>query len=402
MDNALYQNKPREIDPYQEWASQTDYNKYFDYNKANAEINQQNQQGQPQTIYQPAVDNTATKYNEFNSQINTQEAASTSTPATPPAPEQVWDEITSPFPEPKYDDKRQQRLKNIAKANALGKGLSALGDIFSLSQGALVNKRENDGRIDRYNAMYQQYEDDYNRRMDQHNRDKINMYLQQLRDKRSEDWRNKSWNFQTDQANKSDEWRKEQNRIAQENRKEDKTESRERWEKSVEMQDIDNKRQQEYQNWQMNRYAEEKALKDMEAKNTANGVGKAFDIFTSNGKKIQIDGENERNNILKLIMEDTSIPSTDIDLLKPKMGQPMSTNAINMLVQKYWERSPLATAYINQKYGATKEPEKAGNEWLKGLGVKTETNFPYAPQQQQSKSTPTSPDVQIDYTNINY
>ena len=400
MDNALYQNKPREIDPYQEWAGQTDFNRYFDYNKANAEINAQTQEAQPQPIYQPAVDNTATKYNEFNSQMNTQEAAST--PATPPAPEQVWDEITSPFPEPKYDDKRQQRLKNIAKANALGKGLSALGDIFSLSQGALVNKRENDGRIDRYNAMYQQYEDDYNRRMDQHNRDKINMYLQQLRDKRSEDWRNKSWNFQTDQAAKNEEWRKEQNRITQENRKEDKTESRERWEKSVEMQDIDNKRQQEYQDWQMNKYAEEKALKDLEAKNTANGVGKAFDIFTSNGKKIQIDGENERNNILKLIMEDTSIPSTDIDLLKPKMGQPMSTNAINMLVQKYWERSPLATAYINQKYGATKEPEKAGNEWLKGLGVKTETNFPYAPQQQQSKSTSTSSDVQIDYTNINY
>ena len=400
MDNALYQNKPREIDPYQEWAGQTDFNRYFDYNKANAEINAQTQEAQPQPIYQPAVDNTATKYNEFNSQMNTQEAAST--PATPPAPEQVWDEITSPFPEPKYDDKRQQRLKNIAKANALGKGLSALGDIFSLSQGALVNKRENDGRIDRYNAMYQQYEDDYNRRMDQHNRDKINMYLQQLRDKRSEDWRNKSWNFQTDQAAKNEEWRKEQNRITQENRKEDKTESRERWEKSVEMQDIDNKRQQEYQDWQMNKYAEEKALKDLEAKNTANGVGKAFDIFTSNGKKIQIDGENERNNILKLIMEDTSIPSTDIDLLKPKMGQPMSTNAINMLVQKYWERSPLATAYINQKYGATKEPEKAGNEWLKGLGVKTDTNFPYAPQQQQSKSTSTSSDVQIDYTNINY
>ena len=400
MDNALYQNKPREIDPYQEWAGQTDFNRYFDYNKANAEINAQTQEAQPQPIYQPAVDNTATKYNEFNSQMNTQEAAST--PATPPAPEQVWDEITSPFPEPKYDDKRQQRLKNIAKANALGKGLSALGDIFSLSQGALVNKRENDGRIDRYIVIYYQYEDDYNRRMDKHNRDKINMYLQQLRDKRSEDWRNKSWNFQTDQAAKNEEWRKEQNRITQENRKEDKTESRERWEKSVEMQDIDNKRQQEYQDWQMNKYAEEKALKDLEAKNTANGVGKAFDIFTSNGKKIQIDGENERNNILKLIMEDTSIPSTDIDLLKPKMGQPMSTNAINMLVQKYWERSPLATAYINQKYGATKEPEKAGNEWLKGLGVKTDTNFPYAPQQQQSKSTSTSSDVQIDYTNINY
>lgn len=383
--------KERQIDAYQEYINTLPpIASYFDYNKANEEIKQQ--QGEPaQPLYQAPV-NSGFDYGKANAEIEQQK-----TQAPPPAdPKQVVEDIYT-RPAPKYDQARQDRLKRLAKVNALGEGLKAVGDIFSLSQGAIVNRRQPDGKNDRLMEMFQGYEDDYSRRLDQHNRDEFNLKLQQLREKKQDDWRRADLDWRKSEAGRSQYNTDRQfgaRELDREERRKDREQGRELQEKNME------RMQKQFDmshNLSERKFALDVLQEQNKLENTTTGAGdyKPFDLFTGEGKKVQIDGKNERDHIVQLILEDKSIGITqnDIDLIKPRMGQPVSDNALNLIIHKYWEKSPAAYQYISGKYQGGTTPKQTGNAWLDGLGVNTGTSQAAQPQMQKStqqQSAPTS------------
>lgn len=396
--DTLYANKPREIDAYKEWIGDTDFSKYFDYEKANNEIAAQNKGAEP--LYQPEIENTATKYNDYNQQITEQQEQKSeqipSLPVQPKSAQDVLNDITSPFPDPVYNQERQDRLKRITKVNALGKGLSALGDIFSLSQGALVNQRQNDGRIDRLNQMYQSYDDDYDRRIDQHNRDKINFYLQQLREGRAEkryvdekEFREK----QADQAQKNWEKNYEMTEQDRRERREDTRLDREERRKQQEA-ELKYRQQLPYVQHELQMKELEKrtqdAMKKEAAKVQMNKDQKGFKIYTSEGTEYaNINTNGGIDALLSVILTDTNA-KTELDALSSKFGESLSTEVKRYLVGKYWEKSPNAMKWVNNYKGTTSQE----NTQSVGNG-----NHETTPKQDGKNITSRN---QIDYSQIKY
>lgn len=189
-----------DIDPYAAFRSATltpvaDYfnptNNAEKYNAWNKEIADQ-KDPEPPKMYQPPADDTASKYNAFNQQMSEQATPEPITPATTEkqaaTPEDRIKSLLSSFPEPKYDQARQDRLKKLAKVQAFGEGLKLIGDTFALSRGARVRPRNSSDVQNTYIA-WQNYEDAYANRLDQHNREKFNLTLRELARGEDNDWR---------------------------------------------------------------------------------------------------------------------------------------------------------------------------------------------------------------------
>lgn len=378
--------KERQIDAYQEYINTLPpIASYFDYNKANEEIKQQ--QGEPaQPLYQAPV-NSGFDYGKANAEIEQQK-----TQAPPPAdPKQVVEDIYT-RPAPKYDQARQDRLKRLAKVNALGEGLKAVGDIFSLSQGALVNKRQPDGKNDRLMEMFQGYEDDYSRRLDQHNRDEFNLKLQQLREKKQDDWRRADLDWRKSEAGRSQYNTDRQfgaMELDREERRKDREQGREFQEKNMErMQEQFDK--QHGLAWAQLNWQQQKSLMDHAMKVQQEGDKNAFRLYTSDGKEMaRVDQKGGVDALLSVILADTGA-STEIDALKAQFGEGLSPEIKRYLVGKYWEKSPAAVKWLEgngQLSSVTTQKEK-GNAWLDGLGVKPGAYPAAQPQQNKAESKP--------------
>ena len=100
------------------------------------------------------------------------------------------------------------------------------------------------------------------------------------------------------------------------------------------------------------------------AQNTGQSSSKNYTIYDQSGNPIQL-GENEREKILSLILSDpnTKLTDTEMDLLSPAMGEPVSTNTMNTLVQKYWDKIPSSREYIQKKYGAGQSSQISQTKW---------------------------------------
>ena len=81
-------------------------------------------------------------------------------------PYSAWDVVNYKTPRPTYDPNRPEELKRLARNNALAKGLSSVGDMIALGQGANVNKRAPDNLEVKYLGDMYNYIDKYNQRLD--------------------------------------------------------------------------------------------------------------------------------------------------------------------------------------------------------------------------------------------
>ena len=376
--------------PYQA-VTAVDYGQYFDYNKANQEIAKQ-QPKPPAPLYQAPVES-GFDYNAANAQIAAQTAPQApqapQAPATPKSAEEIMAGIMGELPKPEKNQATQDRLSRIMKIKALGEGLGALGDIFALSQGANVNRRGPDQSISRYRHMYEQNEADYLRRMDDYNRELHRQKLQSLmfgvqRSDREEDMRFRAGQAAQEQQNfeKQFDWNVDKTKadLALDAQKQ-------AWNMAYQKMTADERerhnRQTEAASW-------------LRANNTGKSASQAgrYTIYDAKGKGINLEA-NEREAVLMKILGDKSIQmdQDELDLLRPRMGEPISVNAINMLVQKYWERSPDAKEYINSKYNPDYEGKpKAGIPWRMDITPPQSTGSRQtAPSTVQQQTSPAQP-----------
>jgi len=285
-------------------------------------------------------------------------------PAPKRTTQNILDEIFSYSPPaPAYDPNRPEELRRLARASAIGKGLNLLGDVIGLSAGAPIRPRPKDEKELGYlQAMYN-YIDDYNRRLDEWNwRDYVNklktgeLALSQanLEEERAlrermfesqEKW--KELGFISEQA-----WRNFQAQKAQE----DQELAREKFEVDTAYKDM-TATERERHNKQMELASMLRAEAQAIRAQKPSGTTKTYTIYDEKGNPVQL-AENEREKLMSIILEDAELTQDEIDLLKPKLGQPFSTNTMNNLVQKYWKKIPAARDYIYSKYGKPGETEQ--------------------------------------------
>ncbi len=256
-------------------------------------------------------------------------------------------------PKPTYDPNREEELRRIKRDSAISKGLNLLTDTIGLKQGANINRKQPDNTEARMLDNIFKYRDDYNRRMDEYN---YQNFANKLRTgqialsqaNREEDRGLQERKFQADQAWKAAEFQNEQlwKQIGQQNKEID--------------QELDKNKANvdaQYKQWT----AEERQRHNLQmeiaamirAEKTGSSSSKEkFTIYDNDGKSLELSA-NEREKLLTLILTDPDIEVTneDIDLLRPKLGESVSTNSINLLVQKYWQRSPSTMEYLNKRYG---------------------------------------------------
>jgi len=317
-------------------------------------------------------------------------------------------------PQPTYDKNRPEELKRLAKTSAIGKGLNVLGDVIGLGTGANVQRRQPDNRELGYLQNLYKYTDDYNRRMDDWNwRDYMSrlrsgeMALSQANREEDRTLRNKA--FEADQAWKALGFKSEQawKNWQMQNDVEDRKLQREKFDTDKSYKEMTAK-ERERHNKQM-----EAASMIRAQKTGASSTSKQFTVYNQTGTPIQL-GENEREKIMSLILSDPNTKLTDqeMDLLSPSMGEPISTNTMNMLVQKYWEKIPSARDYIYQKYGQTQEQSQgfqtpamwqapqSGRPEYQGPVRPGASDTPIIPQSQQPTQQPTQQPAQTEQPSI--
>jgi hypothetical protein len=355
-----------------------------------------------QSYFQPPKQGNTTTFTPHQDNQNDANAPGMMTPIVPIAaqvqktPQEQLAEMMGEYPTPTYPQASQDRIDRIMKVKALGEGLGALGDIFSLSQGAIVNRRQPDQSIGRYRQMYEQREDDYLRRMDDNNRQRFNNQLQALMFGVQRSDRETDVKFREGQADQSQKNFDKQFDWTVEKTKEAAKQEAEKQAWNMAYQGM-TAAERERHNRQM------EAASWLRANKTGSEGSQAakYTLYDSKGKAINLD-PHEREAVLTKILDDKNIQMSqdELDLLRPRMGEPISVNAINMLVQKYWERSPDARSYIGQKYGIEQpEKPKAGVPWNTGYGVTKPAGQPItpapaqmtSPQAQPSKGAQTQP-----------
>jgi hypothetical protein len=253
---------------------------------------------------------------------------------------------------PTYDPARPEEMKRLAKASAIGKGLNVVGDIIGLSAGANVNKRQDDNKEERYlNSMYN-YLDDYTRRLDNWNyQDFANkmrlgqMQLQQAN--RTEDRAFQQKSFEADQ-----DWKKLGFTTEQAWK-----EANFGLDKQKAETDAEYKQRTLDERERSNRQREAAAF--LRAQNTGQTTAaKPYPIYDDKGNTILLE-PNEQIKIMGMILDDVQLTDKEMELLSPSMGEPMSTNTMNMLIQKYAFVAKPAREYIEKKYSSgTQQPQQ--------------------------------------------
>lgn len=277
------------------------------------------------------------------------------------APTDIVASLFSSPPAPKYDQARQDRIQQIGKVNALGEGLKVLGDIFSVNRGANVIARQPNQDVRQAYAAWQGYEDMYNSRMDEYNRQLFQQRLQQMYRQQDMDWRHY-------QQEKEDEYRRQQ----QQNWQQSFDMSNEQFRQNTELKKEDDKRQDERFKQSIKQQAiangvaaghlanETKRVNAYEETQKAKALGKVTEdknmIILSGatiGQSIKVD-KRYRDKILALIVNDKLMTTDDLDLMKPRFGQPVTIAQKDYLIAKYWQQSPAVQGWLaSEEAGAS-------------------------------------------------
>jgi len=318
-----------------------------------------------------------------------------------PSTKEYMDAIMGGFPEPTHPKASQERIERIMKTKALGQGLGALGDIFALSQGARVNRRQPDQSISRYRQLFESREDEYLRRMDDHARQQFNLKLQGLaygiqRGDREQDidFRERSQAFnetlRQDQLNSQEEYRKEQIRVRDDDRKVREA-AEKRMDEQFKAQHGLSREQFEWQKTRTNdEFQSKMAIHAMKLQMDENK--NAFNLYTKEGKlAAKVDPKGGVDALLAAILSDPDA-KTEMDALKGQLGEALPIETKRYLVGKYWERSPDAMKWVEGNQGNTvQEKPKAGIPWNTGFSPTRPTGTPVAPAPAPRQQAPQQP-----------
>lgn len=264
---------------------------------------------------------------------------------------------------PAYDPNRPEELKRLARASVLAKGMNLIGDNIALAKNANVNRRQPDNTEKAYLGQMYNYLDNYTRRLDDWNyRDFVNklrtgeMAMQQENWDRAFEQRQQN----TDRAFASDQYNKDRDYLTKQDNFEKEMDFNEKKFQQSEAYQKMNANERSRHNKQM------EAASMIRATNTGRGTGttkEPYILWGDKGSKVELE-QNEKEKVLSLILADPNIQVTDNDmeLLEPKMGEPVSTNAINQIVQKYWQRSGAVQQYLKEKEGSQQKTPQTTTE----------------------------------------
>jgi hypothetical protein len=284
------------------------------------------------------------------------EAAPAITPSQPKrTSKDIINEIFSYTPpKPTYDPNRPEEIKRRMKLNALGQGFSVLGDMLSLGKGGNVVARPKDTTNDQLQKYIYDYTDRAAKVNDEWN---YNNYMAKVKKGLTElDQLNTEGKMDFDRTKQTYEMAKDARDFGL---KEDQAKATNELKKAT---------QEATQSWREAQLALQQGNLELakqrldeairhnqaaEAKETGS-KNKDF-IYTNSGQPIELR-EDEKYQILNLVLSNTPVNQADLDLLKPKLGEPVSTNAINLLVQKYAPKVPAIVDYFKQTRGININP----------------------------------------------
>ena len=261
-------------------------------------------------------------------------------------------------PKPTYDPNRPEEIKRRMKLNAFGQGLSVLGDMLSLGKGGNVVARTKDTTNDQLQSYLYDYTDRAARANDEWNyRDYMNKVKQGLTEL---DQMNTENTMDFNKAKLSYDINKDNQDFALKARKteadillaQEKQKATEAYNQAMIA-----FRNGNYQLGVARLQEAQRHNQAMETKESGSQSAKDF-IYTQSGQPIQL-GPDEKYQLFSMILQNTPLEDADMDLLSPKMGEPVSTNVLNMLIQKYAPKVPAVNQYIRSKYGVELNPIQA-------------------------------------------
>lgn len=299
------------------------------------------------------------------------------------SPKDVVSSFYGSPPHPTYDKDRQARISKIAKVNAITEGLRTLGDIFALSKGANVVQRQPNMENKNLYAAWQGYEDAYAGRMDEYNRSLFNQKLQSL-------YQDRAYNLQKDQLNRQE----SRDRLNQSNMDRqfdamnlDRIERREIEKENQKLREqeltanIQARKENTKQGWAQIGIAQQRADSDSDYKKAQSqgAVTEDKNTIILSGATIndvvKID-KRYRDKLLALIVNDKLLTSADLDLLAPRMGQPVTSSQKDYIIAKYWQQSPSVNGWLSTEEAGS--PAGAQYQYFQNFSQQgPATRFPY-------------------------
>jgi len=293
-------------------------------------------------------------------------------------------------PKPTYDPNRPEEIKRRMKLNALGQGFSVLGDMLSLGKGGNVVARPKDTTNDQLQNYIYDYTDRAARANDEWN---YNNYMAKVKKGLTElDQLNTEGKMDFDRTKQTYEMAKDARDFGL---KEDQAKATNELKKAT---------QEATQSWreaqlalqqgnlELAKQRLDEAIRHNQAAETKETGSKDF-IYTKSGQPIRL-GDDEKYLILNMITENTPIEDADMDLLKPKLGEPMSSNAISTIIQKYGVKVPALIDYFKKTRGI----DITGQNSVSEFGFSSLTRPPYQGPIRSGQSNTSTPQVPQDTT----
>ncbi len=293
-------------------------------------------------------------------------------------------------PKPTYDPNRPEEIKRRMKLNALGQGFSVLGDMLSLGKGGNVVARPKDTTNDQLQKYIYDYTDRAAKVNDEWN---YNNYMAKVKKGLTElDQLNTEGKMDFDRTKQTYEMAKDARDFGL---KEDQAKATNELKKAT---------QEATQSWreaqlalqQGNLELAKQRLDEAIRRNKTEEVketGSKDFIYTKSGQPIRL-GDDEKYLILNMITENTPIEDADMDLLKPKLGQPMSPSAISTVIQKYGIKVPALVEYFKKTRGI----DITGQNSVSEFDLSSLTRPPYQGPVKSGQPNTSTPQVPQDTT----
>ena len=260
-------------------------------------------------------------------------------------------------PKPEFDSKAPEYMKRTARMNALARGLSTLGDAFSLAKGGNVPQATKDTDTGRYVDNYFGYLDKYRKDMDDYRQQDYlhNMRLAEMmrqQGNRDEDiaWRNKQFDYGVEQDKAQQERQGKLDEIAGQRAKQDDDFKREQleWDK-----------QKPYVNHKLMTEREQQkadlALKQAMSKVSLDEKTGGFNLYDETGNLVKSIDKGMMNRLVNTILQDPAVKElakNDLNLMRGQF-EGLSTNAMNSIIAFYWNQSPEAMKLLGTQQQKT-------------------------------------------------
>jgi len=254
---------------------------------------------------------------------------------------------------PVYDAQRPEEIKRLMKANALSEAFRTMGETFSLAKGGTVNRREPNQTNSQYqNALWNTI-DNYNQKTDAwNNQEYMNKVrkgltkLDQFNKDKQMDFNRSKLNYDAYKDTRDFDLKGKQLDSTNELKKAQQEATKAYQEGTLNLRkgqiDVDRERAAETAR-------HNQAIEGIHEKR-AEGASKTPILYDDQGNEVLRLRPSEEQKLMGIILNDPAAQS-ELALLKPTLGEPLSAENKKYLIAKYWNKFPASIQYVNQLTG---------------------------------------------------